>query len=72
MPIVPNPNLQADLKMVALDPPPVNAKAEDGRRQESCGPVLVSHAQRLQEFLLVLAICNTVVVSRHAHHDSVS
>lgn len=27
------------------------------------------HSQKLQEFLLVLAICNTVVVARQAHHD---
>lgn len=24
---------------------------------------------RLQEFLVLLAICNTVVVNRHPHHD---
>lgn len=28
-----------------------------------------AHSQKLQEFLLVLAICNTVVVARHPHHD---
>ncbi|XP_049958802.1 phospholipid-transporting ATPase VD isoform X1 [Schistocerca serialis cubense] len=27
------------------------------------------HSQRLQEFLLLLAVCNTVVVSQHPHHD---
>lgn len=32
----------------------------------------VKHAQVLQELLLVLAICNTVVVSKHPHHDVVS
>lgn len=31
-----------------------------------------AHSQKLQEFLLVLAICNTVVVARHPHHDMVS
>lgn len=30
-----------------------------------------AHSQKLQEFLLVLAICNTVVVARHPHHDMV-
>ncbi|KAK7867763.1 hypothetical protein R5R35_002262 [Gryllus longicercus] len=27
------------------------------------------HAQKIQEFLLLLAVCNTVVVARHPHHD---
>ncbi|XP_045478925.1 phospholipid-transporting ATPase VD isoform X1 [Harmonia axyridis] len=27
------------------------------------------HAHRVQEFLLLLAICNTVVCSQHPHHD---
>lgn len=29
-----------------------------------------SHAQRVREFLLVLALCNTVVVSHTPHHDN--
>ncbi|XP_036212625.1 phospholipid-transporting ATPase VD isoform X1 [Bactrocera oleae] len=33
------------------------------------GQYLSSNAQRLQEFLLVLAICNTVIVSATPHHD---
>lgn len=31
-----------------------------------------SSAQKVREFLLVLALCNTVIVARHPHHDSVS
>lgn len=27
------------------------------------------HAAKIQEFLLLLALCNTVVCSRHPHHD---
>lgn len=30
------------------------------------------HAQRIQEFFLVLSICNTVVVSAQPHHDSMN
>jgi hypothetical protein len=31
-----------------------------------------THEQRVQEFFVLLALCNTVVVAKHPHHDSVS
>ena len=30
------------------------------------------NSQRIQEFFLLMAICNTVVVTQHAHEDLVS
>lgn len=30
------------------------------------------NSQRIQEFFLLMAICNTVVVTHHAHEDLVS
>ncbi|XP_076273548.1 phospholipid-transporting ATPase VD isoform X2 [Rhynchophorus ferrugineus] len=30
------------------------------------------HSARIQEFLLFLAVCNTVVCSRHPHHDNMN
>ncbi|XP_072162375.1 phospholipid-transporting ATPase VD isoform X2 [Bemisia tabaci] len=32
-------------------------------------PSIYSHSQCVREFLLVLALCNTVVVCKHPHHD---
>ncbi|CAG2054143.1 unnamed protein product [Timema podura] len=43
-----------------------NSLTENGTRRELR---FNSHPQRLQEFLLLLAVCNTVVVARHPHHD---
>ena len=33
---------------------------------------LSSHNQRIQDFFLLLAVCNTVVVAKHPHKDQVS
>ncbi|GLV35748.1 uncharacterized protein CBL_01101 [Carabus blaptoides fortunei] len=51
-----NPQMQEDLGQIGI-------LAEHGY-----GPRQV-HASRIQEFLLLLAICNTVVVSHHPHFD---
>ena len=32
----------------------------------------ITQAHRVQEFLTVMAICNTVVIAKHPHHDMVS
>nr|CAD7452425.1 unnamed protein product [Timema tahoe] len=61
MPILVNPRLQEELSL--LEP---NSLTENGTRRELR---FNSHPQRLQEFLLLLAVCNTVVVARHPHHD---
>ncbi|XP_059487582.1 phospholipid-transporting ATPase VA isoform X2 [Neocloeon triangulifer] len=31
-----------------------------------------THEQRVQEFFVLLALCNTVVVAKHPHHDSMN
>ncbi|XP_065336042.1 phospholipid-transporting ATPase VA isoform X1 [Cloeon dipterum] len=31
-----------------------------------------THEQRVQEFFILLALCNTVVVAKHPHHDSMN
>lgn len=54
--ILPNPQMQADLR-------------NDGFLSESMLTQKGIHAARIQEFLLLLAICNTVVVSQFPHHD---
>lgn len=54
--ILVNPQMQEDLGQIGI-------LAEHG-----FGPRQV-HASRIQEFLLLLAICNTVVVSHHPHFD---
>nr|CAD7433264.1 unnamed protein product [Timema monikensis] len=61
MPILVNPRLREELSL--LEP---NSLTENGTRRELR---FNSHPQRLQEFLLLLAVCNTVVVARHPHHD---
>ena len=33
---------------------------------------LPEELRKIQEFFLLMTICNTVVVSAHAHHDNVS
>lgn len=53
--IVVNPKLVEDLNV-------------EGHLSEQ-GHVLQKHAARIQEFLLLLAVCNTVVCSRHPHCD---
>lgn len=32
----------------------------------------VLHSKRVQEFMLVLALCNTVVISTHSHNNEVN
>lgn len=57
-------------ELVSSQSPNDNAKDAGG----AASAALVgrsAHSQKLQEFLLVLAICNTVVVARHPHHDMV-
>ncbi|XP_023711362.1 probable phospholipid-transporting ATPase VD isoform X3 [Cryptotermes secundus] len=58
MPLLVNTQLQEDLCQVDLRQAP---ERSDLRQ--------ILHAQRIQEFLLLLSVCNTVVVSRHPHHD---
>ena len=31
--------------------------------------MLFSQAQEVQDFFLLLAVCNTVIVAKHPHHD---
>jgi phospholipid-translocating ATPase len=64
MPLLVNPQLQEELHQLNLQHVPEQGSQGDMRQ--------VPHAQRIQEFLLLLAVCNTVVVSRHPHHDMVS
>lgn len=40
-------------------------------RNYSAKPNVV-HSKRVQEFMLVLALCNTVVISTHSHKNEVS
>lgn len=54
--VLANPQMQEDLR-------------NNGFLSESMLTQKGIHASRLQEFLLLLAICNTVVVSQFPHHD---
>lgn len=85
MPLLINTKLQEDLSYI-YRLPSVNSlkKADDvfvpsldnRRRDASAADQELSgkirHAQMLQELLLVLALCNTVLVSKHPHYDVVS
>jgi phospholipid-translocating ATPase len=64
MPLLVNPQLQEELYHLNLQRVPEQSSISDMRH--------ITHAQRIQEFLLLLAVCNTVVVSRHPHHDMVN
>jgi hypothetical protein len=64
MPLLVNTQLQEELHQIDLRHVPERSHQSDLRQ--------VTHAQRIQEFLLLLAVCNTVVVSRHPHHDTVN
>lgn len=64
MPLLVNPQLQEELYQLNLQ----HVLEESGQGDMRQAP----HAQRIQEFLLLLAVCNTVVVSRHPHHDMVN
>lgn len=57
--VVPNPKLLDDLNNECL-----NAEHNFLARQ--------THTARIQEFLLLLAVCNTVVCSNHPHFDSMN
>lgn len=54
--ILPNPQMLEDLR-------------DDGFLSDSLLTEKNIHASRIQEFLILLAICNTVVVSQYPHHD---
>lgn len=41
------------------------------RSLESVELTIPPHVKRVQEFFLLMAICNTVVVSHHPHEDMV-
>lgn len=82
MPVIVNSNLQEDLSYVhkinslkksqdTLTPLSDNRR-KDVFHQDQDISGKMKHAQVLQELLIVLAICNTVVVSKHPHHDVVS
>ena len=64
VPLLVNTQLQEELHQLDLRHVPERSHLSDLRQ--------VTHAQRIQEFLLLLAVCNTVVVSRHPHHDMVN
>ncbi|XP_063240630.1 phospholipid-transporting ATPase VD isoform X2 [Bacillus rossius redtenbacheri] len=60
VPLLVNTRLQEELALLG------ETTGEKSARRElrfNCQP------QRLQEFLLLLAVCNTVVTARHPHHD---
>ncbi|KAJ4435962.1 hypothetical protein ANN_18585 [Periplaneta americana] len=61
MPLMVNPQLQEELHHLDVHQVSERGNMSDMRH--------VPHSQRIQEFLLLLAVCNTVVVSRHPHHD---
>ena len=42
------------------------------RSLESVDVIIPPHVKRVQEFFLLMAVCNTVVVSHHPHEDLVS
>ncbi|XP_030761045.1 probable phospholipid-transporting ATPase VD isoform X2 [Sitophilus oryzae] len=63
-----NSNKQTNLSVV------VNKNLQSDLNQEGCVSEQIFstraiHSARIQEFLLFLAVCNTVVCSRHPHHD---
>lgn len=64
VPLLVNTQLQEELHQLDVRHVPERSHLSDLRQ--------VTHAQRIQEFLLLLAVCNTVVVSRHPHRDTVS
>lgn len=47
----------------------VSAKLQEDMLQTRIGGAYTPQAQRIQEFFLVLSICNTVIVSATPHHD---
>lgn len=47
----------------------INPKLSEDMCQMGTGEIFTEEAQRIQEFFLVLSICNTVVVSATPHHD---
>lgn len=47
----------------------VNPKLAEDMLKTSNGQMYTQQAQRIQEFFLVLSICNTVIVSATPHHD---
>ncbi|KAL0267650.1 UNVERIFIED_CONTAM: hypothetical protein PYX00_009855 [Menopon gallinae] len=76
VPLMVNSKLQEDLSFIRNVPVKLNENfptLRDNRRNfQNADPDITGrakHAQSLQELLLVLAICNTVVVSKHPHHD---
>lgn len=65
----------SELEMEFLKPgapaPPilVNSHLMDDMISTNIGNTYTNGAQRIQEFFLVLSICNTVIVSESPHHD---
>ncbi|KAJ9587010.1 hypothetical protein L9F63_019389, partial [Diploptera punctata] len=57
VPLLINPQLQEELQRLERQ----LTERSDTRQ--------ISHSQRIQEFLVLLAVCNTVVVSHHPHRD---
>lgn len=54
--------------------PPIiaNPKLAEDLLMTQTSLAYTTHAMRIQEFFLVLSICNTVVVSTHPHHDAMN
>lgn len=50
----------------------VNPKLSEDMLQTRNGQTYTQQAQRIQEFFLVLSICNTVIVSATPHHDTMN
>lgn len=83
IPVTVNPVLQEELAQLSLPHKSRDVSempsepASDGAKEAggAASAALVgrsAQSQKLQEFLLVLAICNTVVVARHPHHDTMN
>ncbi|KAL3267060.1 hypothetical protein HHI36_011201 [Cryptolaemus montrouzieri] len=54
---------------VVINPELLSDLHRNGGVTEYIYSTKATHAHRVQEFLLLLAICNTVVCSQHPHHD---
>lgn len=54
---------------VAINQDMLNDLQEEGKLSEQIFSNRSTHSARIQEFLLLLTVCNTVVCSRHPHRD---
>lgn len=71
-------HLPSELEKAYMKPgapaPPImiNSQLIEDMNATHYGDTYTAQAKRIQEFFLVLSICNTVIVSAYPHHDSMN